>query len=43
MRGHDGNQQCDGTVERQVSVHLNDDANLAALLVQAAAELDRLQ
>jgi hypothetical protein len=47
----DGNQQCDGTVERQISVYLNDDPKLdagparrlAALLVDAAAELDRLQ
>lgn len=47
----DGVQNCDGAVERQVSVHLNDDPKLAAgparrlaaLLVDAAAELDGLR
>ena len=48
----DGGQQCDGTVVRGISVYLNDDdlgftsveaRRLAALLVAAADELDRLR
>ena len=47
----DGVQHCDGTVERQVSVYVNDGPKLAAgparrlaaLLVEAADELDRLK
>ena len=47
----DGRQHCDGTVERGISVYLNEGAQftsaearrLATLLVEAADELDRLR
>jgi hypothetical protein len=47
----DGRQHCDGTVVREISVYLGDGLTLtsagarrlAALCIEAAAELDRLQ